>query len=78
MTRKKRRARVMAQPLKTDPTETFGRRLVRLRKARGFTQTELGSLVGTTQRMIAYYERENARRPPVHRVLPGSMLDGAG
>ena len=59
-----------AEQLQTDPAETFGRRLLRLRKARGFTQTELGNLVGTTQRMIAYYERENARRPPVH-LLPG-------
>jgi transcriptional regulator with XRE-family HTH domain len=71
MKSKKRRPRVAAaEQAQTSPTETFGQRLVRLRKAHGFTQTELGSRVGTTQRMVAYYERENARRPPMH-LLPG-------
>ena len=60
---------VAVQP-QNGSAETFGQRLVRLRKARGFTQTELGQLVATTQRMIAYYEREDARRPPAH-LLPG-------
>ncbi len=48
--------------------ETFGQRLARLRKARGFTQTELGQLVNLSQRMMTYYERRNAW-PPAH-LLP--------
>ncbi len=48
--------------------ETFGQRLARLRKARGFSQAELGQLLGLSQRMMTYYERE-AAKPPAH-VLP--------
>lgn len=47
------------------PTESFGQRLARLRKAQGFTQTELGRLVGLSQRMMTYYERQSAW-PPAH------------
>jgi transcriptional regulator with XRE-family HTH domain len=49
-------------------TESFGERLARLRKARGFTQTELGNRIRMSQRMVAYYERRDGR-PPAH-VLP--------
>jgi transcriptional regulator with XRE-family HTH domain len=45
--------------------ETFGRRLARLRKARGYTQTELGEILGVSQRVMTYYERET-ERPPAH------------
>lgn len=34
----------------------FGKRLVKLRKAAGYTQTELANELGVTQRMISYYE----------------------
>lgn len=34
----------------------FGERLARLRKAASYTQTELAEELGTSQRMIAYYE----------------------
>jgi transcriptional regulator with XRE-family HTH domain len=51
-----------------DDAETFGQRLARLRKARGYTQTELGDLIGLSQRLMTYYERENGR-PPGH-LLP--------
>jgi transcriptional regulator with XRE-family HTH domain len=55
---------------KTPPTsETFGQRLARLRKARGFTQTELGQVIGLSQRMMTYYERQNAW-PPAHLLPP--------
>src|SRR5881628_3620547 len=55
---------------KTPPTaETFGQRLARLRKARGFSQTELGQTLGVSQRMMTYYERE-AERPPAHLLPP--------
>jgi transcriptional regulator with XRE-family HTH domain len=52
----------------TSANETFGDRLARLRKARGFTQTELGERIGLSQRMVTYYERRSGR-PPAH-VLP--------
>ena len=65
MTRRKKKADVT----QTAPaTDRFGDRLTRLRKARGFTQTELGELVGISQRMVYYYERQSGR-PPAH-VLP--------
>jgi transcriptional regulator with XRE-family HTH domain len=48
---------------KTTPEETFGRRLARLRKARGFTQTELGQIVGLSQRMMTHYERQTSWPP---------------
>ena len=51
----------------TSPEETFGQRLARLRKARGYTQTELGELVGVSQRMVTYYERA-ADHPPAYLV----------
>ncbi|MGH7166275.1 MAG: helix-turn-helix domain-containing protein [Nitrospiraceae bacterium] len=46
----------------------FGARLAALRKAAGYTQAELAADVGTTQRMMAYYERQ-AEHPPAH-LLP--------
>jgi len=60
MTRKKK-------PL-TPPEESFGQRLARLRKARGFSQTDLGEVVGASQRAMSYYERQT-ERPPAH-LLP--------
>ena len=35
---------------------SFGKRLAEFRKAAGLTQQEFASKVGTSQRMIAYYE----------------------
>ena len=43
---------------KKSPPERFGERLRELRKAAGFTQSELATTVGTSQRMIAYYEAQ--------------------
>jgi transcriptional regulator with XRE-family HTH domain len=43
--------------------EGFGPRLARLRQSRGLTQEELGERVGLSNRMIAYYEREEAEPP---------------
>ena len=39
--------------------ETQGQRLARLRKAAGITQMELAKAIGTSQRMIAYYEKHS-------------------
>lgn len=47
----------------------FGKRLAQLRKARGFTQDELGNKVGVSRRVIAYYEGET-NYPPAHLLIP--------
>lgn len=50
----------------TDTTvETFGQRLARLRVAAGYTQQDLAAEVGSTQRMMAHYEK-HATHPPAH------------
>lgn len=41
----------------------FGARLTELRKAAGYTQVELAAALGTTQRMIAYYESRAEKAP---------------
>ena len=50
-------------PMKERILEGFGKRLVSIRKSSGITQTELGSRVGVSKRVIAYYEDENAQPP---------------
>ncbi len=47
---------------------SFGRRLVELRKARGFTQTLLAEKIGSTQRIISHYETQ-AANPPLTIVV---------
>ena len=56
------------------PVEGFGPRLTALRQATGLTQEELGARVGLSNRMIAYYERDDAQPPgpllaPLARAL---------
>jgi transcriptional regulator with XRE-family HTH domain len=41
----------------------FGARLTTLRKGAGYTQVELAAALGTTQRMIAYYESRAEKAP---------------
>ena len=38
-------------------------RLAHLRRAHGFSQTELGALLGVSQRVMTYYERQSDRLP---------------
>jgi transcriptional regulator with XRE-family HTH domain len=52
-----------AMPKKKVSAKSFGERLYALRRARGFTQVRLAKALGTTQRMISYYETE-AELPP--------------
>jgi transcriptional regulator with XRE-family HTH domain len=42
-------------------TESFGQRLARLRKERGFTQVELADKSGMIQALISDYERDKLR-----------------
>ncbi len=46
----------------------FGERLVRLRKAAGFTQHDLAAQIGVSRRVVAYYEGET-KHPPT-QMLP--------
>lgn len=63
----------MAQPTprKTTPSqsETFGRRLARIRKSRGLTQPELAEKLGISRRMMAYYEAQT-EHVPAHLLAP--------
>ncbi len=46
-----------------------GRRLTEIRKQQGLSQRALAKLVGTSGRMIAYYEGKTAH-PPTHLIEP--------
>lgn len=46
----------------------FGARLAALRKAAGYTQTELAEELGISQRMVAYYEGQTEHAPAM--LLP--------
>lgn len=50
-------------PRARERTTEFGARLTALRKAAGYTQVELAAELGTTQRMIAYYESRAEKAP---------------
>jgi len=53
----------ITQHSKTD--DGFGKRLARFRRAAGYSQRDLAAEVGISQRMVAYYEKENGN-PPTH------------
>ena len=48
---------------KIEELTDFGKRLVKLRKAAGYTQTELAGELGVTQRMVSYYEGHSEYPP---------------
>ena len=52
----------------SDTAGSFGQRLAHLRKAAGYTQTELADEIGATRRMIAYYETESDH-PPTNMLV---------
>jgi transcriptional regulator with XRE-family HTH domain len=62
-------------PKAKERTSDFGARLTELRKAAGYTQVELANALGTTQRMIAYYESRAEKAPAA--LLP-QMADALG
>ena len=49
--------------MKERSLEGFGERLAEIRQSRGLTQSELAQKVGVSQRVIAYYEHEEAQPP---------------
>lgn len=58
-------AETMARKKKAETDEPFGPRLARLRKAAGYSQRALAAEIGSSQRMVAYYELETTK-PPAH------------
>lgn len=63
-----------------DVVETFKKNLIRLRKRRGLSQRELAKKMGSTQRVVAYYEKEAANIPltkiqDIARALDISVLE---
>lgn len=54
------RSKLLPKPLSPDG-ESFGHRLARLRKERGFTQVELAEKVGIIQVLVSDYERNKLR-----------------
>jgi transcriptional regulator with XRE-family HTH domain len=54
----------LAMPAKRTPKTPFGQRLFALRTARGYTQMGLAKALGTTQRVISYYETKGELPPP--------------
>ena len=55
--------------------ETLGQRIRTFRLAKGLTQTELGELVGLTQRQITYYEAAEGSPTPEMIVRFAEVLD---
>jgi transcriptional regulator with XRE-family HTH domain len=60
-------AQLVARRRTRPQTEPFGARLARLRKARGYTQTELGELLAVTQRVVTSWESQG-RIPPAEAL----------
>lgn len=58
----------LEMPAKKEPHTAFGKRLFALRKMRGLTQVQLAEALGTTQRVISYYETE-AELPPSAAII---------
>lgn len=65
----------LAMPAKKEPHTAFGKRLFSLRRARGLTQVQLAEALGTTQRVISYYETE-AELPPSTAIIPLARILG--
>jgi len=54
---------VSVAPVKERTVKGFGKRLREIRRRRGLTQGELGAAVGVSNRVIAYYEQDDAQPP---------------
>lgn len=68
---------------KKSTVKDFGKRLAACRRQCGLSQRRLAEIVGTSGRMIAYYERESTYPPshllePICRVLKTSADDLLG
>jgi transcriptional regulator with XRE-family HTH domain len=59
-----RRSRLKLPPINFATDETFGQRLARIRKERGFTQVELAAKIGIIQSLVTSYECNRLRMHP--------------
>jgi len=65
---------IFAMARKAYIADGIGERIKRLRKERGWTQTELAEKVGCSQRSITYYEREGKYPPaPILAAMAGAF-----
>jgi transcriptional regulator with XRE-family HTH domain len=62
-------------PKKVQPSSAFGERLMRLRMARGLTQTQLAELIGSSQRAISSYETIAEYPPTAVLIKLAKALD---
>ena len=67
--------RRMERKMRSKSMKDFGKRLAKIRKSRGLTQTELGEKVGVSYRVIAYYEGETDQPPGSLIVDLSRVLD---
>jgi transcriptional regulator with XRE-family HTH domain len=70
-------ARIIAAIMARTKPVHFGKRLARLRKARGITQRQLADLLGSSQRVVTYYENESSY-PPAHLLPKVAEVFGVG
>jgi len=60
--------RLKPTPIRLRDRTTLGQRITRLRKQRGYTQTELAQKMGSIQALVSDYER-NKLRPHAEMVI---------
>ncbi len=61
--------------MKDRTLQGFGQRLKAIRTSKALTQQELGELVGVSQRVVAYYEADDAQPPGALLVELAHALD---
>jgi transcriptional regulator with XRE-family HTH domain len=66
---------VLGVPKKKEPASEFGARLIALRKARGLTQAQLAEAIGSSQRMVSYYESTTGNLPAPVLAKIAAILD---
>lgn len=71
------RARILAAIMARTKPVHFGKRLARLRKAKGITQRQLAAQLGVSQRVVTYYENESSY-PPAHLLPKVAEVFGVG
>ncbi|MBL9025019.1 MAG: helix-turn-helix transcriptional regulator [Myxococcales bacterium] len=62
-------------PKKVPPSSAFGERLMRLRMARGLTQTQLAELIDSSQRAVSRYETIAELPPTAVLIKLAKALD---
>ena len=65
----------MPEVMKDRTLQGFGQRLKAIRTSKALTQQELGERVGVSQRVVAYYEADDAQPPGALLVELATALD---